>query len=147
MAHWFVPLAIVLGLVMVEWPMFKGIIYAVTGLPARPSAVAWRTDLDAALAEARRTGKPVLADFSAEWCPSCQTMKREVWTDVEVGHDVERLYVPVAVDVDQNRAVAGRYGITSIPTILILDAAGKVRHRADFMSRQELIDFLSRSTG
>lgn len=132
---------------MVEWPMFKGMFYRMTGSPAGPSAVAWRTDLDAALAEARRTGKPVLADFSAEWCPDCQVMKHDVWTDVQVGRDVERLFVPLAVDVDQNRGVAEQYGISSIPTILILDATGKVRHQAGFMSRQELIDFLSKSAG
>ena len=45
------------------------------------------------------------------------------------------------------RTVAERYGISSIPTILILDLGGKVRREAGFLSRQELLDFLSKNSG
>ena len=65
-------LAVFAILMTLEWRMVKGMYYRFSGASTVPSAVAWRTDLDAALAEAKQTGKPVLAEFSAEWCPPCQ---------------------------------------------------------------------------
>jgi protein disulfide-isomerase len=143
--RWLVALGIVSILVIYQWPMLKGMFYRVIGSPAGQSSVAWRTNLNDALAESRQTGKPVLADFSAEWCGPCQVMKHDVWTDAAVGREVERLYVPLAVDVDANGAVAQRYGINSIPAILILDASGKVLRRGSFMTRQEVLDFLAKN--
>ena len=44
-----------------------------------PAETNWRSDLTAALENAAAQDKPVLAYFTAEWCPPCQIMKREVW--------------------------------------------------------------------
>src|ERR1700712_1450568 len=77
--------------------------------------VNWRPNLAAAQVEALKTNKLVFADFTATWCPPCQQMRRDVWSDQEVAHSLESL-VPAQIDVDQNRAIAGQYGINVIPT-------------------------------
>lgn len=125
-----------------QWPMLKGTGYKLTGAQAPPAAVTWRTDLEAALAEAKTSGKPVLVDFSAEWCPPCKVMKHEVWPDPEVGRLVNTGYVPVLVDIDKHQALAQRYNVTSIPTVLVLDSWGTVTKRSAFMTRGQLCDFL-----
>ena len=44
---------------------------------------------DAAVAESNRTGKPILLDFNAEWCPPCQALKREVFDNGSYGPDIQ----------------------------------------------------------
>lgn len=142
--------ALVLGaIVYMQWPMLKGWYYKATGTEAPASAVAWRTGgFDAALAESAKTGKPVLVDFTASWCPPCKVMKHEVWPDAQVARAANEGYVPVLVDVDdpQNAEVARRYGIRGIPTVLVLDAEGKVLRTGSYMSKGDMLDFLKPST-
>ena len=135
------------GILYVQWPVLKGTYYKATGAQAPASAVAWRHGFDAALAESARTGKPVLVDFTASWCPPCKVMKHEVWPDGRVATAVNEGFVPVLVDVDdaKNAEVARRYGVRGIPTILVLDARGNVLRSGSFMSAGDLLDFLNRS--
>jgi thiol:disulfide interchange protein len=119
---------------LVQWPMLKGYYYRAVGTPVPRASIAWRTDLNAALAEAGRTKKQVLVDFSADWCPPCIAMKHDVWPDAEVGRALARSYVPLLVDVDRNGEVAARYNVDGIPTVLVLDGAGRVVRQANFLS-------------
>jgi thiol:disulfide interchange protein len=140
---------LVLGAIAyVQWPMLKGLYYRSAGTPARRSAVDWRSDLGVGLAEAKRTGKPLLLDFSASWCPPCQVMKHDVWPDAQVGRVVNGAYVPVLVDVDdpRNAEVAQRYGVRGIPTIIIVDLDGNVLRQGAFMSRSDVLEFLKPKT-
>ena len=137
--------ALLIGaIVYVQWPMLKGWYYKTSAAEAPASAVAWRTGFDAALAESAKTGKPVLVDFTASWCPPCQVMKHEVWPDGRVASAVNEGYVPVLVDVDdpKNAELAQRYGVRSIPTLVVVDAEGKVIRQGAFMSADDMLDFL-----
>jgi thiol-disulfide isomerase/thioredoxin len=107
--------------------------------------IPWLTSLDAGLRQAKQTGKPVLVDFFASWCPPCQEMKRRAWPDSQVEQLVKRDYVPVMMDVDHSDAQgpAQKYGIEYIPAVFILDADGNVLRHAQFMSKDQLLSFLS----
>lgn len=123
------------GLVLLlQWPMLKGLYYRAAGSPAPAPSIPWRTDLSDALAEARRTSKQVLVDFSADWCPPCVTMKHDVWPDSAVGRSLAKGYVPLLVDVDRNGAVADRFDVRGIPTVLVLDVEGRVVRQASLLS-------------
>lgn len=109
------------------------------------TAVAWKTDFEAALAESAKTGKPILLDFTASWCPPCIVMKKEVWPAPEVGQAVNEQSIPLLLDVDlpQNKALAARYGVSAIPTIILVDAKGEVLRSGGYMTAPEMIDFVS----
>ena len=129
-------------LVFMQWPMLKGWYYRASGAPP-PSAVAWRVDFDAALAEARQTGRLVLVDVSADWCPPCIAMKHDVWSDAEVGRQVAASYVPLLVDADRDDVVSPRYGVSGIPAVLVLDGNGQLIRRASYLPRSGMLRFLA----
>lgn len=121
---------VVLAILTVQWPMLKGWYYRVSGAAAPASAVAWVHDVDQALAEARATRKKgVLVDFYASWCPPCMAMKHEVWPAPTVVQALGQDYLAVQVDADQDRTWAARYGVDTLPTVLLLDSEGRVVNR------------------
>jgi thiol:disulfide interchange protein len=139
--------ALVAALIIIQWPVLKGYYYRATGAPAPASSIAWRTDLNAALAEARSANKRVIVDFSADWCPPCQAMKHDVWPHPQVASAVSAGYVPVLVDADNDTVLASRYQVSSIPTILLLDADGRVVKRNNgFLPRSGMLRFLDESS-
>lgn len=134
--------AAVLFIVAAQWPMVKGIFYRATGTSTKNN-IAWRTDLAAALTEARESGRPLLVDFTADWCPPCQVMKQDVWPDKDVETLANRSYIPVLIDVDTNQSAAMKYNVSSIPTISVLHPNGEEIARSGFMSRSAMVRFLN----
>jgi len=139
---WLVTCGALAFMLIVQWPMIKGTYYRAADSTPAASRIAWRTDLESALHEARQTKRPVLVDFSADWCPPCIAMKHDVWPDDEVEHAVVGLYVPLLIDIDRHGDVAERYGVEAIPTVLMLDGDGRVLRRANFLSASGLVQFL-----
>ena len=84
----------------------------------------WRSDFDAALAEARRLNRPLLVHFYADWCGPCRQMEQNVLRREQVQRELRRLVVPVKVNTDRAPAVAERYHIDQLPTDLYLEPDG-----------------------
>ena len=137
-----VVLGVILLLIFMQWPFLKGIVYRITGAGA-VDHIAWRTDYVAALDEARATGKPLLIDFGASWCPPCQVMKHEVWPDKRVEQIANERFIPVYIDTDLQQERALTFELSSIPTIIATSSAGATLKRGGFMSASEMVVFMN----
>lgn len=116
--------------------------------PPRDDGIAWRTDFDAALRDARASGRPVLVDFTASWCPPCKVMKRRTWPAAGVREAIEAArLVPVRLDVDTpvGTDVGQRYSVIELPTIVILASDGSVHDVGSAMDAREMIAFVGRA--
>jgi thioredoxin 1 len=81
---------------------------------------------EAALSEAKKTGKPAILVFSAAWCGPCQAMKKDVYPSSEVTpfHD-KFVWAYLDVDESSNEKAAGKFGVKGIPHIQFVNAEGK----------------------
>src|SRR6185295_3359190 len=68
-------------------------------------------------AEVLKSETPVLIDFFAEWCGPCKMMAPVL---DEVARDYQGKLKVVKVDVDESGETAARFGVTAMPTFVLL---------------------------
>ncbi len=83
--------------------------------------------------------KPVLIDFSAEWCQPCRMMPpilKEVKSSL--GDNIRIL----KIDVDKNQAIAQKYAIRSVPTLMVFKRGEVVFNQSGVVPANQLTDIV-----
>ena len=111
--------------------------FASRTLEAGEAATGWGEDYQQALAESKKSGKPILADFTgSDWCGWCVTLKKEVFDTPAFKEWAAKNVILLEVDFPQRKAqaaeikqqnekLAQEFSIEGFPTVLIIDGNGK----------------------
>ena len=90
------------------------------------------------------SAKPVLVDFWASWCAPCRALAPAFEKLAEkYSNDV----LLAKVNVDEAPEVAERYGIRSVPTVLLLQEGRVVEQLVGARPYQDLAELIERHTG
>ena len=83
--------------------------------------------------------KPVIVDFWAVWCGPCRVIGPIVQ---EIGEEYSDQVLVGKLDVDHNPAIARRYGIRNIPTLLFFKNGEVVDKQVGSVPKQVLVNKL-----
>jgi thiol:disulfide interchange protein DsbD len=147
-----------LGVFLIAASGRPGLLDQFAGLPAFASVAANNAAefetvttsqaLDDAMMRARQQGKPVVLDFSADWCVECKVMDRTVLSDAAVLRRL-RDFVLIRADAtnynDETRSLMKRFDVVGPPTVIFLGARdGKEAAEARIVGPVDASTFLKR---
>ena len=114
--------------------------------------VAWIPYSEEVVRKAVLDQKPVIIDFSAEWCAPCRQMDEKTFHDPRVVERAARDFVMVRVDLTHSGdplrdKVVLQYGVRGVPTVLFIGADGRERRELRVAGFIPPEGFLARMAG
>lgn len=84
--------------------------------------------------------KPVLVDFFATWCGPCRMVAPVL---DEIAEEVADKALVYKVDIDQSPDVASRYGVSSVPTLMVFENGQVKTQTVGAQPKQNLLALLA----
>ena len=91
--------------------------------------------------EVLKSETPVLVDFWAPWCGPCKVLGPVI---EELAEEFKDKKVKIAkMNVDENQTAPGKYGVMSIPTIIIFKGGQVVEQMVGVQPKEKLVEKLN----
>ena len=81
---------------------------------------------------------PVLVDFFATWCGPCKMLSPIL---EQVAEESDKVKI-VKTDIDENMDIAEKYGIMSIPTLIMFDKGEEVAREVGFKQKKDILELI-----
>ncbi len=152
---WLLPVVLFVGLVTVlvrgyglKWPLRAGVaaLFLAIALFFVPRTLSGWQPYPAG--QGAPAGRPAVIDFSAEWCLPCLELEKRTFSDERVrkalsGRDLFKADM-TKVGSPEALALAQRFGILGVPTVIFLDASGQERKDLRLVGFEDADAFLKR---
>lgn len=137
----------IVGIACVSLGVF-GSLFSLTAIPPGGSSIEWVESLQEGQERARELNRPLMVDFTADWCIACQELEAEVFLAPEVRHRLETEFVAVKIDYDKGdedtiRAIE-RYQVTGLPRVAFETPEGEFLRGPSFDGKVSIGDFQER---
>jgi thiol:disulfide interchange protein len=110
----------------------------------------WREYSHESLQTSLAEGRPVLLEFTAEWCLNCEVLEKTTYSNKKVIQTaIKAKLIPFRVDMtdfnEHHKRLLKKYGGTALPFALLMDKTGKVTRRfAGMFSAKTLAEAIGR---
>ncbi len=82
---------------------------------------------------------PVLVDFTATWCGPCKALAPIV---EKVADEFEGKVKVGKLDIDANQDITRKYGVRSVPTVLVFKGGEKIGQHVGLTTQEKLVKLL-----
>ncbi len=116
------------------------------GCPAPPEAgvdeIAWITSFPEALAAAQAAQKPLLIDFTADWCGFCHMLAEQSFPHPRI-QALKDALVWARIDAEREEALFVKYQVQGLPTLVMVDGEGReITRLRGFVDGKNLANFI-----
>jgi len=117
-----------------------------------PSGIAqqngeWITQPNEALKLAAAQNKPIVMDFTAEWCEACHVIEATVFSDPKVQKELAQHWIKLRIDAThvtpEIDEILKKYAVLGLPSILFLNSSGELFDSPRFSGAMTPDEFLN----
>lgn len=97
-----------------------------------------------ALQKSKAENKPIFVDFSTSWCGWCKRLKRNAFSEKEVGAYFNSNFINMAIDAEKGEGpkLAQKYNVEGFPTLIVVDDMQELMlFSSGYVEKEDLILF------